>query len=82
MCRVADVGIGISHHAIHICVPHIYNHTPTTPNHPNHHHRELHIKEDERHGRWMLEAVALPLVDMWVAVCSVCRAQCARFQYA
>jgi hypothetical protein len=25
---------------------------------------ELHIKEDERHGRQMLEEVALPLVDM------------------
>jgi hypothetical protein len=24
----------------------------------------LHIKEDERHGRQMLEEVALPLVDM------------------
>ncbi|GFH22479.1 uncharacterized protein HaLaN_19952 [Haematococcus lacustris] len=23
----------------------------------------LHIKEDERHGRWMLEDVAVPLVD-------------------
>jgi Iron-containing redox enzyme len=26
---------------------------------------ELHIKEDERHGRWMLEDVALPLVDLY-----------------
>ncbi|HEY0174272.1 MAG TPA: iron-containing redox enzyme family protein [Pyrinomonadaceae bacterium] len=26
---------------------------------------ELHIKEDERHGRWMLEDVALPLGDMY-----------------
>jgi hypothetical protein len=25
---------------------------------------ELHIKEDERHGRQMLDEVALPLVDM------------------
>jgi len=25
---------------------------------------ELHIQEDERHGRQMLEEVALPLVDM------------------
>lgn len=25
---------------------------------------ELHIKEDERHGRQMLEEVAIPLVDM------------------
>jgi hypothetical protein len=25
---------------------------------------ELHIKEDERHGRQMLEEVALPLVGM------------------
>jgi len=27
-------------------------------------HRELHIREDERHGRQMLDDVALPLVDM------------------
>ena len=26
---------------------------------------ELHIKEDERHGRWMLDDVALPLVDRY-----------------
>jgi len=26
--------------------------------------RTLHIKEDERHGRWMLQDVAEPLVDM------------------
>ncbi|MBD2185428.1 iron-containing redox enzyme family protein [Aerosakkonema funiforme] len=26
---------------------------------------ELHIREDERHGRWMLDDVALPLVDMY-----------------
>ncbi|MGL5943717.1 MAG: iron-containing redox enzyme family protein [Waterburya sp.] len=26
---------------------------------------ELHIKEDERHGQWMLHQVALPLVDMY-----------------
>jgi len=26
---------------------------------------ELHIKEDERHGRWMLDEVALPLVDRY-----------------
>lgn len=26
---------------------------------------ELHLKEDERHGRWMLENVALPLVDRY-----------------
>lgn len=26
--------------------------------------RELHIREDERHGRQMLDDVALPLVDM------------------
>lgn len=26
---------------------------------------ELHIKEDERHGRWMLEDVVLPLADMY-----------------
>lgn len=26
---------------------------------------ELHIKEDERHGRWMLNDVALPLVEMY-----------------
>lgn len=26
---------------------------------------ELHIKEDERHGRWMLEDVALPLAEMY-----------------
>jgi hypothetical protein len=26
--------------------------------------RQLHIKEDERHGRQMLDEVALPLVDM------------------
>jgi hypothetical protein len=26
---------------------------------------ELHIKEDERHGRWMLEDVALPLAAMY-----------------
>lgn len=26
---------------------------------------ELHIREDERHGRWMLDDVALPLVEMY-----------------
>ncbi|AUT00775.1 hypothetical protein CLI64_10405 [Nostoc sp. CENA543] len=26
---------------------------------------ELHIKEDERHGRWMLEDVALPLAELY-----------------
>jgi hypothetical protein len=26
---------------------------------------ELHIKEDERHGRWMLDDVALPLARMY-----------------
>lgn len=26
---------------------------------------ELHIREDERHGRWMLDDVALPLADMY-----------------
>jgi len=26
---------------------------------------ELHIKEDERHGRWMLDEVAIPLVDRY-----------------
>jgi hypothetical protein len=26
---------------------------------------ELHIKEDERHGRWMMDDVALPLVDRY-----------------
>jgi Iron-containing redox enzyme len=26
---------------------------------------ELHIKEDERHGRWMLDEVALPLADKY-----------------
>jgi Iron-containing redox enzyme len=26
---------------------------------------ELHIKEDERHGRWMMDDVALPLADMY-----------------
>jgi Iron-containing redox enzyme len=26
---------------------------------------ELHIKEDERHGRWMLEEVAIPLADKY-----------------
>lgn len=26
---------------------------------------ELHIREDERHGQWMLEDVALPLADMY-----------------
>ena len=26
---------------------------------------DLHIKEDERHGRWMLDDFALPLVDMY-----------------
>ena len=26
---------------------------------------ELHIREDERHGRWMLDKVALPLVDRY-----------------
>lgn len=26
---------------------------------------ELHIREDERHGQWMLTDVALPLVDMY-----------------
>ncbi|MCC5624593.1 iron-containing redox enzyme family protein, partial [Nostoc sp. CHAB 5715] len=24
---------------------------------------ELHIREDERHGRWMLDDVALPLAE-------------------
>jgi hypothetical protein len=28
---------------------------------------ELHIKEDERHGRWMMDDVALPLVDRYPA---------------
>ncbi|MEB3338702.1 MAG: iron-containing redox enzyme family protein [Leptolyngbyaceae bacterium] len=28
---------------------------------------ELHIKEDERHGRWMLEEVALPLAERYPA---------------
>jgi Iron-containing redox enzyme len=28
---------------------------------------DLHIKEDERHGRWMIENVTLPLVDMYAA---------------
>jgi hypothetical protein len=28
---------------------------------------ELHIREDERHGQWMLEEVALPLVDKYPA---------------
>ncbi|MEC4816639.1 MAG: iron-containing redox enzyme family protein [Scytonema sp. PMC 1069.18] len=26
---------------------------------------EVHIKEDERHGRWMLDGVALPLAEMY-----------------
>jgi len=26
---------------------------------------ELHIKEDQRHGPWMLDDVALPLVDRY-----------------
>ncbi|GET38129.1 hypothetical protein MiSe_28830 [Microseira wollei NIES-4236] len=26
---------------------------------------ELHIREDSRHGRWMIDDVALPLVDMY-----------------
>ena len=26
---------------------------------------DLHIKEDERHGRWMLQDVALPLARMY-----------------
>jgi hypothetical protein len=26
---------------------------------------ELHIREDERHGQWMLHQAALPLVDMY-----------------
>ena len=26
---------------------------------------DLHIKEDERHGRWMIESVTLPLVQMY-----------------
>jgi hypothetical protein len=26
---------------------------------------ELHIKEDERHGRWMLDDVALPLAEQY-----------------
>lgn len=26
---------------------------------------ELHIREDERHGRWMLDDVLLPLIDMY-----------------
>lgn len=26
---------------------------------------DLHIREDERHGRWMIENVTLPLVDMY-----------------
>jgi hypothetical protein len=26
---------------------------------------ELHIREDERHGQWMLQQVALPLVDLY-----------------
>ena len=26
---------------------------------------ELHIREDERHGQWMLRDVALPLVEMY-----------------
>jgi hypothetical protein len=26
---------------------------------------DLHIKEDERHGRWMIENVTLPLIDMY-----------------
>ncbi len=28
---------------------------------------ELHIREDERHGQWMLQQVALPLADMYPA---------------
>ncbi|MHC5730818.1 MAG: iron-containing redox enzyme family protein, partial [Nostoc sp.] len=28
---------------------------------------ELHIKEDERHGRWMLDDVALPLAERYPA---------------
>ncbi len=27
--------------------------------------RELHIKEDERHGQWMLKDVALPLIERY-----------------
>ncbi len=34
----------------------------------------LHIKEDERHGRWMLDDVALPLVDRCAAVRAAGRA--------
>jgi hypothetical protein len=26
---------------------------------------ELHIKEDERHGRWMMDDVALPLAEQY-----------------
>ncbi|MFS8120640.1 MAG: hypothetical protein ACMG55_19450 [Microcoleus sp.] len=26
---------------------------------------ELHIREDERHGRWMLDEVAIPLADKY-----------------
>ncbi|KAM3102932.1 iron-containing redox enzyme family protein [Phormidesmis sp. 146-12] len=28
---------------------------------------DLHIKEDERHGRWMIQNVTLPLIDMYPA---------------
>jgi hypothetical protein len=31
---------------------------------------ELHIKEDERHGRWMLNDIALPLAEMYPAQAS------------
>jgi hypothetical protein len=31
---------------------------------------ELHIKEDERHGRWMLNDIALPLAEMYRAQAS------------
>ncbi len=30
---------------------------------------ELHIKEDQRHGQWMLEDVALPLADLYKEDC-------------
>ena len=26
---------------------------------------DIHIKEDERHGRWMLDDVALPLIEKY-----------------
>ncbi len=26
---------------------------------------ELHVREDERHGRWMVDEVAIPLVDRY-----------------